>query len=261
MLDGEVAHEIEVDVRRYVDGVFLEPESAVIHDIQVSRKTVTLRVHRHERQVNTRITVHHDGIHDIVLVERYCERRTERRYEPVEQQVHAVVVDIYILEDGVDVLLEGLRTDHALDTENTFLVQHFLLPVRAFLVVFGVQVLADTHRHVRIDTRRVNVFLHKREITPERFLPVHLDVVQRKRHAAVAFCRVLIYGCHAERVLAGDHVLDQFYSRVALATVVALAVLGSHHYILQSVHIRSQLHLHVLAVLTLPKSQHLRLVT
>ena len=106
MFHGVVAHEIEVDIRRHVDRVFLQTESTIIDDIQVTRETVTLRVHRYERQVDTRVTVHHDGIHDIVLIERHRKCRTKRRYESVEQQIHTVVVDIYVLEDRVHVLLE-----------------------------------------------------------------------------------------------------------------------------------------------------------
>ena len=106
MLHRIVAHEIEVDIRRHVDGVFLQTERAVIDDIQVARETVTLGVHRHKRQVDTRITIHHDGIHDIVLVESHGEGGGERRDKAVEQQVHVVVVDIDVLEDSIHVLLE-----------------------------------------------------------------------------------------------------------------------------------------------------------
>ena len=106
MFHGVVAHEIEVDIRRHVDRVFLQTESTIIDDIQVTRETVTLRVHRYERQVDTRVTIDHDGIHDIVLVERHRKGRTKRRYESVEQQIHAVVVDIYVFENSVHVLLK-----------------------------------------------------------------------------------------------------------------------------------------------------------
>ena len=42
MLYGVVAHEIEVDIRWDIDGVFLKPVGTVINDIEVTRKSVTL---------------------------------------------------------------------------------------------------------------------------------------------------------------------------------------------------------------------------
>ena len=106
MFHRVVAHEIEVDIRRHVDRVSLQPVRAVIDDVQVPREAVTLRIDRHESKVDARIAVHHDGIHDVVLVERHGKGGTERRNEAVEQQVHAVVIDIHVFEDCIDVLLE-----------------------------------------------------------------------------------------------------------------------------------------------------------
>ena len=42
MLDREIAHEVEVDLRRDIDRVPLDTERGVIDDLQVTRKTVTL---------------------------------------------------------------------------------------------------------------------------------------------------------------------------------------------------------------------------
>ena len=259
MLDREVADEVQVDVRRDVDGVFLDAECRVVHDIQVTRESVTLRVNRHKRQVNTRVAVHHDRVHDIILIERHCQRRRQRRHKPVEQQVHVVVVDIYVLEDRIDVLLERTRRHQVFHAEDTFLLQNLLLAVRLALVVFLVQVLADTDRHTRIDARRIDILLDEREVLPERFVPVDLDVIQRKRHARVTLRRVLIHRLHARRILVRYHFLDQLYRRVAFAFVLALAVLGRHHNVLQSIYVRRHLHLRVFAVLPLAQGEHLRL--
>ena len=66
--------EVQVDMRRDVDGIFLEFERRVIDDIEVSGKGVTLRVNRYESQVNHRIAVQHDRIHDVVLVVGHGQR-------------------------------------------------------------------------------------------------------------------------------------------------------------------------------------------
>ena len=77
-LQGVVAHEVEVDLRRDVYGVFLKTIGRVIDDIEVTREAVTLRVHRHERKVDTRIAVYHDRVHDVVLIERHRDGRRQR---------------------------------------------------------------------------------------------------------------------------------------------------------------------------------------
>ena len=101
----------------------------------MTRETVTLRVNRHERKVDTRIAVHHNRVHDIILVESDGKGGGERRDKAVKQQVHAVVVDIYILEDSVRRLLEGTRRKNIFYTKDTFLLEYFLLAVRLTLVV------------------------------------------------------------------------------------------------------------------------------
>ena len=254
MLDGVVADEIEVDIRRYVDCVFLEPERTVIDDIQVTRETVTLRVHRNKRQVDTRVAVHHDGVHDIVLVESHRQCGTQRRDETVEKQIHAVLIDIDILENSIHILLERLRCNDILHAENTLLLQYFLLAVGLLLVVFFAYVLTDTDRHIRIDTRGIKVFLYEREVLPEALVKIHLQVIQREGHAAVGLRSVLVRSRHVERILVRNHILDQLYRRIAFTLVLALAVFRGHNDILQSIYVRRQLHLHVLAVLTLTKS-------
>ena len=246
-----VTNEIEVDVRRHVNRVFLDPVRAVIHDIEVTRETVTLRVNRHKSQVNTRISVHHNRVHDVVLVEGHGERGTQGRHKTVKEQSHTVLVQIHVLEDRIHVLVERLRIDDILHTEDTFFLQHFLLAVRLTLVVLLTDMFTDRNCHTWINTRRVDIFLYKLEVLPEALLEIHLQVVQRKRHTAVGLRRVLVAAGHVERVLMCDYVLDQLHRRVTLAFVLAFAVLGRHHDILQTVHVRRQLHLHVFPALTL----------
>ena len=123
--------------------------------------------------------------------------------------------------------------------------------MRFLLVVFRVQVLTDGDGHVRINACGVNVFLYEIELFPEWLLPIDLYIIQRKRHTRITVRRIEVGGVDAERVLAGNHVLYQFDGRVTFAFIVAFAVLGRHHDILQTVHIRRQLHLHVRPVLTL----------
>ena len=227
----------------------------------MTREAVTLRVHRHERKVDTRIAVHHDRVHDVVLIERDRDGRRQRRDEAVEQQVHAVIVDLHLFEDSVRRLFERTRRKDVLDTEDTFLLQHFLLTVWFALVVLLADMLTDTNRHVRVHTRGVDVFLHEGEVLPESLLEVHLDIIQRKRHTAVRLRGVLLGSGHAVFVFVGNDVLDQLHSRVTFAFVIPFAVLRRHHDVLQSIDIRMHLDLHVLTVLTGTQGHHLRLVT
>ena len=143
--------------------------------------------------------------------------RGERRDEAVEQQIHAVLVDIYVLENCIYILLETARRDNILHTEDSLLLQDLLLAMRFALIILFVDVLANRNRHIRIDTRCVDVFLHEREVLPERLLPVHLDIIQRKRHTAVGLRRVLVHGTYVERVFVGDDVLDQLHGRITFA--------------------------------------------
>ena len=85
-----------------------------------------------------------------------------------------------------------MRSDDVFDTENTLLLQHFLLAVGLLLIVFFADMLADRDRHIRIDTRGVKVFLHEREVLPETLVKIHLQVIQRKGHTAVGLRGVLV---------------------------------------------------------------------
>ena len=120
--------------------------------------------------------------------------------------------------------------------------------------------LADTHRQIRIDTRRIDVFLHESEVLPEPFLEIHLDVIQREGHTAVGLGGVLVGGGDAVLLFVGNHVLDQFYGRITFAFVVPFAVLGSNHDILQSIDVGAHLDFHILAALSFAQRQHFRLI-
>ena len=120
--------------------------------------------------------------------------------------------------------------------------------------------LADAYRQIRIDTRRIDIFLHEREILPETLLEVHLDVIQREGHTAVGLCCVLGRGGDAVLLFVGYHVLDQFYGRITFAFIVTFAVLGSNHDILQSIDVGAHLDFHILAALSFAQSQHFRLI-
>ena len=121
--------------------------------------------------------------------------------------------------------------------------------------------LTDTDRHRRIDTRCVHILLHKREIAPERFRPVNLDIIEGKGHTRVGLGGVLVSRFHAERVLVSNHILNQLDGRVTFAFVVPFAVLGSHHNILQTVHIRLEFNFGIGACLPFAERYHLGLVS
>ena len=96
----------------------------------MSGEAVTLGVDGHESEVDALVAVHHNGVHNVVLVERDGDGRVERTDEAVEEQLHIVVVEVHVLEDGVHVLAEGLRVNNVLQSEDAFFLQDTLFAVR-----------------------------------------------------------------------------------------------------------------------------------
>ena len=111
VLNGDIAHEVEVDVLWDIQYVLLDLVGRVIDDIEVSRKTEALRVDGHKAQVYTLIAVHKDRVHDIVLVVTHRHETVHRRYESVEEQGDRVRINIHIGEDRGKCLVQCLCGD------------------------------------------------------------------------------------------------------------------------------------------------------
>ena len=106
MLNRVVTCKVQVNLWRDIDLVLLYAVGGVINYIQVTRKSVTLRIDGHKSQINTLITIHHNGVHNIVLIKTNCHTRGERRYKTVVQQIHTVVIDVYIFKECLDVFMK-----------------------------------------------------------------------------------------------------------------------------------------------------------
>ena len=120
------------------------------------------------------------------------------------------------------------------------MVHDGLLPLGFALKVFGSIILPNGHGNQRIYARSVDIFLCKREILPKAFLEIRIEILYGERHLAIGLRFVLRSGRDIARILMGNHVLDEFHGRIALALVFLLALLWGNNYILQAIHIRLQ---------------------
>ena len=140
--------------------------------------------------------------------------------------------------------------DKILYTKHTILLQNLLLLTWLALIVFVRQVLTNTHCHIRIYTRRIDILLNKSKTLPKRLLPIHLDVVKSKRHTRVRLSRVMIQRLNTMLILVRYHILYQLHCWITATTIITLLVLGSDDHILQTVYIGLQLHRHTTAIFT-----------
>ena len=101
--DVEVFHEVDTSLLGQVHGTFLHGIGGVLHHVEVPRETEVLRVLRNESQMHALLLVHHECVHQIVLVEADGSA-TDGADEAALQQPDVVVVDVdvgeYVRKDG-----------------------------------------------------------------------------------------------------------------------------------------------------------------
>ena len=101
--DVEVFHEVDTRLLGQVHGTFLHGIGGVLHHVEVPRETEVLRVLRNESQMHALLLVHHECVHQIVLVEADGSA-TDGADEAALQQPDVVVVDVdvgeYVRKDG-----------------------------------------------------------------------------------------------------------------------------------------------------------------
>ena len=95
-------------MRRNTDGKLLELVRGIVHDVQMAHQRITLRVDRNENQINNRIAIQNERIHDVILVVANRQRGRQGRYETIEEHIHIVVVYIHFGENGVHRLFQCL---------------------------------------------------------------------------------------------------------------------------------------------------------
>ena len=96
--DVEVLHEVDTRLFGQVHHGFLYGIGGVFHYVQMSCETEVLRVLRHEGEVHALLLVHHEGIHQVELIEADGSA-SDRAYEAALQQADVIVVDIDVGKD------------------------------------------------------------------------------------------------------------------------------------------------------------------
>jgi len=96
--DVEVLHEVDARLFGQVHHGFLYGIGGVLHYVQMSRETEVLRVLRHEGEVYALLLVHHEGVHQVELIEADGSA-SDRAYEAALQQADVIVVDVDVGKD------------------------------------------------------------------------------------------------------------------------------------------------------------------
>ena len=96
--DVEVLHEVDARLFGQVHHGFLYGIGGVLHYVQMSRETEVLRVLRHEGEVHALLFVHHEGVHQVELIEADGSA-SDRAYEAALQQADVIVIDVDIGKD------------------------------------------------------------------------------------------------------------------------------------------------------------------
>ena len=239
LLDRQVADEVEVDVGRDAQGVFLDGVGAVVDDVEVSGEAEAFAVERHESQVDALDPVHLEGVGDVVLVVGRGQRAGERADEAVEQHLHVVVVDVGVREDGADVGAEAAGVQRLVEAEAAAALHPRARALGIALEPGRGKVFAQRDgQHGRLlELRRVHVFLQEAELVPEAAaVEVDVEAVERHDQLLVVVHLVARRGLDAVLVLVGDDVADQLHGGVAAAAVHAVAAaLGLHDHGLDAV--------------------------
>ncbi len=111
-------------MRRNVYLVSLQRIGRVRHDVEMSRKAETLAVDRHKRQIDTRRIIHHDGVHDVVVVVCDGYRRRERTDKSVEQQVYIVREYVHRLKQCIHIVVDAAVVEQFIQSFPAFGSHH-----------------------------------------------------------------------------------------------------------------------------------------
>ena len=223
LLDPELVHPVEVDVRRGVQEEFLDGVITVQRDVQAAREAVTLAVYGHEGEIHTFISGNVHRIHDIIFVIGDGQRGRQRAHETVQQDIDIVVEDIDALEylpkvggDGASIV-QGL-----VDTLLALGLGDRLLRLGMFAVVLVGDRLTDGDRQDRfpVELRGIQIVLDELEFLQELILlEIGVEVVQRHAELLVHLALVLVLRLDAVVVLMLYDFLDQFHGGVVLAGI------------------------------------------
>ena len=223
LLDPELVHPVEVDVRRGVQEEFLDGVITVQRDVQAAREAVALAVYRHEGEIHTFISGYVHRIHDIIFVIGDGQRGRQRAHETVQQDIDIVVEDIDALEYLLKVGGDGASIVQCLvDTLLALGLGDRLLRLGMFAVVLVGDRLTDGDRQDRfpVELRGIQIVLDKLEFLQELILlEIGVEVVQRHAELLVHLALVLVLRLDAVVVLMLYDFLDQFHGGVVLAGI------------------------------------------
>ena len=220
LYDIKIFHKVDTCLLRQIHGTFADGIGRVLDHVEVAGEAKVLRILRDECQVDTLLLIHHEGIHQIVFVERDGPF-ADGADKTTLQQTDIVVVDIHV---GKDIVQDGAqhitRTEKLLDTRgvHTFddgLFAFGILAIDGFrsrlfdgdgengLVGFG----RDFHLILEEGELLVDAFLHL----------VRSDIVDGHLHLLVLLVLIVVVLLQLQCPLAGNHLLHELHSWIVLA--------------------------------------------
>ncbi len=258
LLDDQVADEVHARADGQVHQTALHPVGAVVEHPQASREAKVLRVLRQESQLDALVAVHHQGIHDIILVKGNGVGGRKRAGEVALQQVDGVVVDVHVREEalqhgGHDVAGgEQLVQAFGVRAAHEVALRLGLFPVD----VFRRGLVVSQRQDVGLRLRAILHLLEKHGILPQE-AAVHEflgDVVEAESDALVLVITVIIVFPQIVAVLGGNDLAHQRHGGIVLAAIPP--PLGLHHQLREFAPAVVELHVERLALSLL----HIRLV-
>ena len=231
--DGEVAHEVEVDVGGDGHDVLGEGEGAVgvEGDVHAAGEAVALLVGGDEGELDAFLPVDEGGVGDVELVEGDGEDGREGAGEVVEHELDVAIVDVDGVEHGTDILVDALVAEHLVESFHTLAGDKAARLLGALAVAFLGEELAhgDDQDGCGVELGLVDVLLEEVEFAPEALaFEVGVEIVERHGEALVDVAAVVRLGFDAVLFLVVDDLPDEVDGGVVLAGILVLAFLGGN---------------------------------
>ena len=248
LLDGEVAHKVQIHPRRHRHRIARHTVGAVQCNIQLPGETVALLVGGHKRQLHTGHAVHLHGVGNVVVVKSDGHGRRQRAYKMVEHQLDVGIVYFKLSEHGRQALVYAFLPQGLVDTLHA--VARHIGAVLARLAAVGLfhHGLAHRNRQNRSGIERglVDILLQKRQVFPKPVLSkVGVEIVQGQRQLLIHIAAVALLAYQAVAVAVFDGLLGKLHGRI-VPTLVAFPPppFRSHHHLFECLHLGRHLYLH-----------------
>jgi len=234
--DVEVLHEVDACLLGQVHDGFLYGVGRVFHHVQVAGEAEVLRVLGYEGEVHAFLLVHHEGVHQVELIEADGSA-SDRADEAALQQADIVVVDVDVGEHvGEDGAQHIARIEEFFDTVGVHSLDDGLLALGTFAVDgLGSRLLdGDGQNHLVGLGRHFHLVFEEREFLVDAFLHfLRRDVVDGHLHLLVFLVLVVVVLLELQGFLVLDDLLHELHGGVVLARVLLFLGLdddfGKHH--------------------------------